>query len=70
MLLLVAILAGIAANIGMIACLIGVLFTSFYAQCVVGHALGQVVARQSMSGGFQQPPGYGPPPSYGPPSSY
>lgn len=71
MLLLVVILAGIVANIGAIACFIGVLFTSFYAQCVVGHALGQIVARQNLAGGFQQqPPGYGPPPSYGPPSSY
>src|SRR5436853_84862 len=41
-LLLVVILAGIVGGLGGIACGVGALFTTFYAQCVVGHALGQV----------------------------
>ena len=45
LLLLVAILAGIVAQLGIIACGVGVLFTAFYAQCVNGHALGQLIAK-------------------------
>lgn len=44
---LVAILAGLVAGLGIIACGVGVLFTSFYSQCVIGHALGQTVAKQN-----------------------
>jgi hypothetical protein len=45
MLLLVAILAGLVASLGIIACGVGVLFTSVYAYAVIGHTMGQV-ARQ------------------------
>lgn len=63
-LLLVVILAGIVGSLGSIACGVGALFTAFYAQCVVGHALGQVVVQQGgMADAFQMP-GYGPPPSF------
>jgi Protein of unknown function (DUF4013) len=64
MLLLVIILAGFAGSLGMIACGVGVLFTSFYAQCVIGHSLGQTVSQLGMTGGATQPPSYGPPPTY------
>jgi hypothetical protein len=64
MLLLVAILAGFVASLGIIACGIGVLFTSFYAQAVIGHALGQTI-RQLGLGQYSAPPSsYGPPPTY------
>ena len=63
-LLLVVILAGFVGSLGIIACGIGVLFTSFYAQCVLGHALGQTVAQLGMAGGVTPPPSYGPPPTY------
>jgi Protein of unknown function (DUF4013) len=36
------ILAGVVGSVGFIACGFGVLFTYFYAYCVMGHALGQV----------------------------
>jgi len=39
--LVVMLLAGIAASFGAIACVIGVLFTQFYAQMVSMHILGQ-----------------------------
>jgi hypothetical protein len=64
MLLLVIILAGFVGSLGTIACGVGVLFTSFYAQCVVGHSLGQTVSQLGMTGGATQPPSYGPPPTY------
>lgn len=41
MALLVTWVAGFLAGLGVLACCIGVLFTSFYAQCVMGHAYGQ-----------------------------
>ncbi len=41
--LLVSILASFLASLGIIACGVGVLFTSFYAYCVQGHGLGQIV---------------------------
>jgi hypothetical protein len=63
MLLLVAILAGLVANLGIIACGIGVLFTAFYSQCVTGHALGQTI-RQIGLGQYAPPASYGPPPTY------
>ena len=63
MLLLVVILAGFVGSLGVIACGIGALFTSFYAQCVIGHALGQTVSQVGMAGGAT-PPSYGPPPTY------
>jgi uncharacterized protein DUF4013 len=64
MLLLVGILAGFVGGLGSIACGVGLLFTYFYSQCVIGYALGQTVAQV---GGTMQPPippGYGPPPTY------
>jgi hypothetical protein len=67
MMLLVSILAGFVGGLGIIACGVGMLFTLFYAQCVIGHALGQTVAQQGMvAGGYpsDQPPSYGPPPTY------
>jgi Protein of unknown function (DUF4013) len=62
MVLLVVILAGFVGGLGVIACGVGVLFTSFYAQCVIGHALGQTVAQLGMLGDATQPPA--PPPMY------
>jgi hypothetical protein len=56
MLLLVVILAGFVGSLGVIACGVGVLFTSFYAQCVIGHSLGQTVAQLGMVGGASEPP--------------
>ncbi len=64
MLLLVVILAGFVGSLGAIACGVGALFTSFYAQCVIGHSLGQTVSQLGMTGGATQPPSYGPPPTY------
>jgi hypothetical protein len=43
MLMLLALLAGIVAALGLIALIVGVIFTSFYAYCVIGHGLGQVM---------------------------
>jgi hypothetical protein len=63
MLLLVVILAGFVGSLGAIACGVGLLFTSFYAQCVIGHALGQTVSQLGIAGGAT-PPSYGPPPTY------
>jgi hypothetical protein len=64
MLLLVAILAGLVASLGLIACGVGVLFTGFYAQAVIGHALGQTM-RQLGLGQYAAPPtSYGAPPTY------
>lgn len=62
MLLVVSLLAGVAASLGLIACGFGMLFTTVYAQIVIGHALGQTVVQQGMAGP-QTPPAY----SYGPP---
>jgi hypothetical protein len=67
-LLLVSILAGIVAQLGIIACGVGVLFTAFYAQCVNGHALGQLIAKFGLIGNpyaTQQVP----PIDYNPPMS-
>lgn len=64
MLIVVNILAGIVAALGIIACGIGVLFTAVYASAVSGHALGQVVAQLDNSGGSSDigiPPAYGSP---------
>jgi uncharacterized protein DUF4013 len=67
MLWLVSILAGLVGGLGAIACGVGALFTGFYAQCVLGHALGQTVAQQGLMGNpyatQQVPPvDYNPPP--------
>lgn len=64
MLLLLSILAGIVGNLGLIACGIGVLFTAFYAQCVIGHGLGQTIRQVGLSEYAAPPVGYGPPPTY------
>lgn len=72
MILVVSILAGLVASLGVIACGVGVLFTGFYANCVIGHAIGQVMQRifppqqpvYAVPGVYGPPPGYGPPPSY------
>jgi hypothetical protein len=50
LLLLVAILAGIVGQLGIIACGVGVLFTAFYGQCVNGHTLGQLIAKLGLMG--------------------
>ena len=49
-LLIAWIVSNFIAPLGLIACGVGVLFTSFYAQCVTGHAYGQayVVAKERM----------------------
>ena len=73
MILVVGILAGLAAGLlGVIACGVGVLFTGFYAQCVIGHAIGQAMQRifPPQQPAYAAPGYYGPPPGYGPPSSY
>ena len=67
--LVVSILAGIVGSLGSIACGVGVLFTLFYAQCVIGHALGQTVVQQGMAANAYppepiSPTNYGPPPTY------
>jgi hypothetical protein len=41
--LLIAILSSFLASFGLIACGFGILFTGFYAYCVQGHGLGQIV---------------------------
>nr|PZN26697.1 MAG: hypothetical protein DIU80_12990 [Chloroflexota bacterium] len=64
MVILIAILAGLAASIGLIACGIGVLFTSFYAQLVFGHALGQALPQLYPARGFQGPAGIPPTTSF------
>ena len=72
MILAVGILAGLAAGLGVIACGIGVLFTGFYAQCVIGHVIGQAMQRifPPQQPVYAAPGYYGPPPGYGPPPSY
>ena len=72
MILVVGILAGLVAGLGVIACGIGVLFTGFYAQCVIGHAIGQAMQRifPPQQPVYAAPGYYGPPPGYGPPPSY
>ena len=64
--------AGLIAGLGVIACGIGVLFTAFYAQCVIGHAIGQAMQRifPPQQPVYAAPDYYGPPPGYGPPPSY
>lgn len=62
MVLVVAILAGMVGGLGAIACGFGALFTSFYAQCVIGHALGQTAVQQGLAGAAPQAYSYGPPP--------
>jgi hypothetical protein len=61
MLLVVSILASFVGGLGSIACGVGLLFTYFYAYCVIGFALGQTLMQ---TGGAAQPPSYGPPPMY------
>lgn len=72
MILVVAIIAGVVAGLGAIACGIGVLFTAFYAQCMIGHAVGQAMQRifPAQQPVYAAPGYYGPPPGYGPPPSY
>ncbi|NOK63646.1 MAG: DUF4013 domain-containing protein [Chloroflexi bacterium AL-W] len=65
MLFLVVLLASIVASLGLIACFMGVIFTAFYAYCVMGHALGQTVAQQSGSSTYvPDMPGYDPSSGY------
>jgi hypothetical protein len=45
-LLITQLLASIVAMLGILACGVGVLFTSAYAQCVSGAALGLTIAEQ------------------------
>jgi hypothetical protein len=41
--LVVGIISGVVASLGIIACGIGVIFTSMFAYCMQGHALGQII---------------------------
>jgi hypothetical protein len=50
-LLIAQILAGMVAMLGILACGVGVLFTSAYAQCVSGAALGLTIAEQRQQHG-------------------
>jgi hypothetical protein len=43
MALVVGIIAGIVASLGIIACGIGVIFTTIFAYCMQGHAMGQII---------------------------
>ncbi|MBO9390170.1 MAG: DUF4013 domain-containing protein [Roseiflexus sp.] len=72
MILVVGILAGLVAGLGVIACGVGTLFTGFYAQCVIGHVIGQAMQRifPPQQPVYAAPGYYGPPPGYGPPPSY
>jgi hypothetical protein len=68
MLLLVYILAQFVGGLGAIACGVGIFFTIFYSQCVLGHALGQTIAQQGLMGNpyaTQQVPPIDYPPSIG-----
>jgi len=64
MLLVVGILANFVAGLGLIACGVGVLFTAFYAQSVLGYALGQTLVQVAGAAQPPAPPSYGPPPTY------
>ncbi len=62
MMLVVSLLAGLVASLGMIACGVGMLFTSVFAYMMQGHALGQIVAQLYPSSGLSDPPAnYTPP---------
>lgn len=63
MVLIVNLLSGLAASLGLIACGVGVLFTSFYSYLVLGHALGQTATKVWPTGSFDAPSGYTPPPT-------
>lgn len=64
LLLVLTILAGFVGGLGLIACGVGALFTSFYAQCVIGHGLGQTIRQLGLGQPAAPPAGYGPPPPY------
>ena len=61
MVLVVNLLSGVAASLGLIACGVGVLFTAFYSYLVLGHALGQAATKVWPSGSFDPPAAYTPP---------
>jgi hypothetical protein len=65
-LLLLGILAGIVAMLGLLALFIGVIFTSFYAYCVIGHGLGQAMRQAGLVPGAPSvvPATSGPPPAF------
>jgi hypothetical protein len=44
--ILVQILAGLVASMGLLACGVGIIFTGAFAQCVVGAALGLTMAER------------------------
>lgn len=60
MLILVALVASLLAGVGVIACGVGVLFTSFYAYLVMGHALGQVLPQLFPRDDYRPPSGIPP----------
>jgi hypothetical protein len=64
MVILIAILAGLVASVGIIACGVGVLFTSFYAYLVIGHAIGQALPQVYPARDTQSPIGYPPTTSF------
>lgn len=60
----VAILAGLAAMVGLIGCGVGVIFTSFYAYLVIGHALGQALPQLFPPRDIASPAGFPPTTSF------
>jgi hypothetical protein len=60
MLIAVAFLAGLVASLGLIACGVGILFTSFYAYLVIGHAFGQALPQLFPQRDIAAPSGYPP----------
>lgn len=60
MLLLVYILCGLVGGLGSIACGVGALFTTVYAQIAFGHVLGQVTIQMGGTSGYVPPTDAGP----------
>lgn len=53
MFLLAVLLSGLVASLGTLACGVGALFTTFYAQAALGHTLGQIALQSRPGGGYE-----------------